>query len=110
MRRFFRIIYKKVLQSAQIRRNILMSQAISQRGNQIKVPKGRKENMDYTITDQDREMIKTDVPLAKVKSEVEKAKRKYPTDQIFVTFFRATDGQKGYLNKNGQHSLTGKAW
>lgn len=30
--------------------------------------------------------------------------------QIYVTWFRSSDGQKGYLNPNGDHDITGKAW
>ena len=30
--------------------------------------------------------------------------------QIFVTFYRKQDGQRGYLNRNREHSLTGVDW
>ena len=29
---------------------------------------------------------------------------------VFVDFFRASDGQRGYLNADGNHSITGKDW
>ena len=29
---------------------------------------------------------------------------------IYVEFFRASDGQRGYLNQDGDHSITGEAW
>jgi hypothetical protein len=30
--------------------------------------------------------------------------------QVFVTWFRASDGQHGYLNSDGNHAITGTAW
>ena len=30
--------------------------------------------------------------------------------QVYVTWFRPLDGQHGYLNSNGDHAITGKAW
>lgn len=30
--------------------------------------------------------------------------------QVFVTWHRAADGQTGYLNSDGNHDITGKAW
>ena len=29
---------------------------------------------------------------------------------VFVSFFRASDGQVGYLNPDGNHSPTGQSW
>ena len=29
---------------------------------------------------------------------------------IYVEFFRASDGQRGYLNPDGDHSITGEPW
>ena len=31
-------------------------------------------------------------------------------DKIFVTWFRASDQQHGYLNRGGDHEITGTAW
>jgi hypothetical protein len=30
--------------------------------------------------------------------------------QVFVTWFRKSDGQHGYLNSDGNHAITGVAW
>lgn len=30
--------------------------------------------------------------------------------QIFITWFRAKDGQHGYYNSDGNHSIMGKSW
>jgi len=30
--------------------------------------------------------------------------------QVFVSFFRPSDGQRGYLNRDGNHEITGTAW
>jgi len=34
----------------------------------------------------------------------------YPDHQIYVTWFRSSDGQHGYLNPNGDHDITGRPW
>jgi hypothetical protein len=31
-------------------------------------------------------------------------------NQVFVTWFRKTDSQQGYLNSDGNHEITGTAW
>ena len=38
------------------------------------------------------------------------AAAKYPDDQIFLSWGRASDGQQGYLNRDGNHAITGEAW
>ena len=30
--------------------------------------------------------------------------------KVFITWFRASDQQHGYLNPDGNHAITGKAW
>lgn len=32
-----------------------------------------------------------------------------PDKQIFVSFYRASDGQRGYINRDGA-AITGKSW
>jgi hypothetical protein len=29
---------------------------------------------------------------------------------VYISWFRASDGQHGYLNPNGAHAITGQAW
>jgi hypothetical protein len=29
---------------------------------------------------------------------------------VYITWFRSSDGQHGYYNSDGNHSITGKAW
>lgn len=38
--------------------------------------------------------------------------KKYPKPkyQVFVSWHRSSDGQTGYLNPDGNHAITGKAW
>ena len=67
-------------------------------------------DMNYTITDQNSEMIKAGVSESDILSAVAKAKVEYPDDDIYVTFLRADDGQKGYLLQNMEHSLVGELW
>jgi hypothetical protein len=31
-------------------------------------------------------------------------------NQVFVSWFRSSDGQHGYLNSDGNHAITGTAW
>jgi hypothetical protein len=33
-----------------------------------------------------------------------------PNNQVFISWSRKSDGQKGYLNPDGNHAITGKAW
>lgn len=37
---------------------------------------------------------------------------KYPQPQyqVFVSWYRSSDGQHGYLNSDGNHAITGQAW
>lgn len=35
---------------------------------------------------------------------------KYPQKRIFISWFRGSDGQHGYLNPDGNHDITGEAW
>ncbi|MFH2075578.1 MAG: hypothetical protein ABIJ57_09565 [Pseudomonadota bacterium] len=30
--------------------------------------------------------------------------------QVYVSWSRSSDGQTGYLNRDGSHDITGKAW
>ena len=38
------------------------------------------------------------------------AAAKYPDEAVFVSWGRASDGQQGYLNRDGNHAITGEAW
>jgi hypothetical protein len=42
-------------------------------------------------------------------AEVEKLVKKYPDDQIYLCFFRESDGQRGYINRDGA-DITGEPW
>lgn len=45
------------------------------------------------------------------KEATEIAKREAEQDKhVLVTWFRKSDGQLGYLNRDGNHDITGKAW
>ena len=33
-----------------------------------------------------------------------------PDHLVFVSWFRPSDGQHGYLNPDGNHAITGEAW
>lgn len=35
---------------------------------------------------------------------------KYPDELVYVSFFRAEDGQHGYINQQEGASLSGKPW
>lgn len=42
--------------------------------------------------------------------EADKAEAAGQGQQVFVKWFRKSDGQVGYLNRGGNHAITGKAW
>lgn len=60
------------------------------------------ESGEYSVVSglSKREAIKT----------AREAAEKYPDNSIFITWFRASDGQHGYLNPSGDHAITGQAW
>jgi len=69
--------------------------------------------MNYSVT-AEKEMTtieKTTVSGSKVaeKAALEMCK-KYPGHRVFVSWFRASDGQTGYLNPGGNHGITGHDW
>lgn len=43
---------------------------------------------------------------------IKKAKEESQNEdcQVFVSWFRSSDGQKGYLNRDLNHDITGVAW
>jgi hypothetical protein len=43
-------------------------------------------------------------------AKIEAEKPENEDNQVFVKWFRKSDGQKGYLNNNGNHEITGSAW
>lgn len=46
--------------------------------------------------------------MATAKEESAKTENEY--NSIFITWFRPSDGQHGYLNPSGDHEITGKNW
>ena len=46
------------------------------------------------------------------KKEAIKAARKESSEgrKVFVCWFRSSDGQKGYLNPDGDHAVMGESW
>lgn len=34
----------------------------------------------------------------------------FPDHVVFVTWFRSSDGQMGYINPNGDHAIIGISW
>jgi hypothetical protein len=43
-------------------------------------------------------------------AKIEAGKPENKNNQVFVTFFRSSDGQHGYLNSDGNHDIGGQAW
>lgn len=69
--------------------------------------------MRYTVTrlTMDDEFVE-EVGLSK-KQAVDAAcalSEKYPHHQIYITWYRASDQQHGFLNPSGDHDVTGKPW
>jgi len=63
--------------------------------------------MKYNICDFDGDEIETGLSL---KTAKEKAKEYAKEEKVFVTWYRSSDSQQGYLNENGDHEITGKPW
>lgn len=38
------------------------------------------------------------------------ARERSPQSHVYVEWFRDSDGQRGYLNPNGDHDVAGKSW
>ena len=70
--------------------------------------------MKYTVTAKDRNMqvVAMSEVLGELsaKIEAETFAEQYPNCQIYVTWFRSSDGQQGYYNQDGNHAITGEAW
>jgi len=69
--------------------------------------------MEYTIElSRDGEIVRS-VSVNGVRNATQTA-REYSADnpdyQVFVTWFRNSDQQHGYLNPNGAHDITGRPW
>lgn len=43
------------------------------------------------------------------RSTAKKLAEQHPDKQVFIEFFRPSDGQNGYINRNG-FSLIGESW
>jgi hypothetical protein len=60
------------------------------------------------------DVMATDLTLNEAKNmakkESKKAKEAGIDKRIFIRWFRATDGQHGYVNPDGNYSITGKSW
>lgn len=50
------------------------------------------------------------IPAQLAMAEAHKAAAKHTDQQVFLTFFRRSDGQRGYLNSDGNHDITGRAY
>lgn len=49
-------------------------------------------------------------PLAKTNAVKEASKKAGEGHEVFVSWYRESDGTHGYLNRDGNHSPTGKQW
>jgi len=71
------------------------------------------DQLKYTVTAKD-EGRTINVAHDLSKSSAEKLAREwtteYPQCQVYVSWFRPSDGQHGYINPGGDHAITGKAW
>jgi hypothetical protein len=48
-------------------------------------------------------------PMSRRQAEKE-ARKSSEYDLIFVSWYRKSDGQHGYLNPDGNHAIIGKSW
>ena len=68
-----------------------------------------KSQAKYTVT-ANNDMVRTDLSKDEAVAAATKAALEYPSQEVFVSWSRASDGQRGYLNQDGNHSVTGQAW
>lgn len=69
--------------------------------------------MQYTVIVKNRTTGEPVVMIPCTKREAIKTAKeeaKNPQHQVFVEWLRASDGQRGYLNRNGSNTITGEAW
>lgn len=72
--------------------------------------------MKYSITVTDEQGFSDFVYIDKTQEQAKKLANelandpKYAGRNIFITFYRPSDGQTGYLNPDGNHSPTGESW
>lgn len=50
------------------------------------------------------------VAMGIAKREAEKLRASGSDARVYVTWYRPDDGQEGYVNPDGNHAITGKAW
>ena len=63
--------------------------------------------MKYTVEIKNKD---SHIPDLTEKEAIEQAKLYAEDgDEVFITWFRESDGQHGYLNRDG-HGITGQAW
>jgi len=70
--------------------------------------------MKYTVEIESAGGLETSYPGLSAKAArklaEEEAKKLAPNKRVFISWFRHTDGQHGYLNRDGNHAITGLAW
>jgi hypothetical protein len=69
--------------------------------------------MRYTVEVKKNGFVKSEIPDCTEKQAAKIARKEAksnPDCQVFVSWFRLLDGQHGYLNSNGDHVITGRAW
>jgi hypothetical protein len=66
--------------------------------------------MKYTVEIQNKGIYTPDCS----KAEAIKVAHEYAADKsnngVYISWYRKSDGQQGYLNPSGDHAITGKAW
>jgi hypothetical protein len=74
----------------------------------------RRMKMRYEIEEEDeggRTIASISVKSERsVRQEIKKWIKADPSNLIFVSWYRTSDGQKGYFNPSGDHDITGKTW
>lgn len=71
-----------------------------------------EDKMKYSVEEyKDGQMITStnDCTVSQARSIATRTARN-ETIQVYVTWYRKADGQHGYLNPDGNHAITGKAW
>jgi len=70
--------------------------------------------MKYTVTEYRDDGIPVEsedgLTLTEAKRVARSTAHKHPHNQVFIEWFRISDGQHGFVNPDGNDAITGEPW
>ena len=64
----------------------------------------------YSVGNSQSENWRDDLSKKEAEETAKTWAKENPDKQVFISWLRKSDGQKGYLNPDGNHAITGEAW